>query len=68
LPKRYFIFQGYIKWDEDQFLKELILGQWLAYDNDSEFLFDSKYEKKWKQAMRDLNIDENRYANYVGIS
>ena len=68
LPKQYMIIEGYTKWNEEQLEKEIILGQWLAYENNKDFLFDHKHERKWSKALKELEIDENKYASHIGIS
>lgn len=65
-PDNYIVTLGYAGWEPGQLEKEMQENAWLNTHADSEILFNTPIEERWKKATEKLGIDVAHLSSDVG--
>ncbi len=65
-PKKFMVTLGYAGWGPGQLEQELQANSWLTTPADSDILFNTPIEQRWKKATEKLGIDIAHLSNDVG--
>jgi len=65
-PQCYLVTLGYAGWGPGQLEEELIANAWLTTPADTEILFNTPLEQRWKKATEKLGIDIAHLSSDVG--
>ncbi len=61
-----FIALGYAGWGAGQLEEEIMQNSWLTVPIDSEIIFSTDIDKRWKKAVKLLGIDADNLSNFAG--
>lgn len=65
-PEQFIVALGYAGWDAGQLEQELQDNSWLTIPADSELLFKTPIEQRWKKAAESLGIDLAHLSSDIG--
>lgn len=65
-PEQYMVTLGYAGWGPGQLESELQANSWLTIDADSDILFNTPIEQRWKKATEKLGIDIAHLSSDIG--
>lgn len=65
-PEQFMVTLGYAGWGPGQLEAELQTNSWLTIDADSDILFNTPIEQRWKKATEKLGIDIAHLSSDVG--
>jgi putative transcriptional regulator len=65
-PKDFIVTLGYAGWGPGQLEQEIQANSWLTTTADSNILFNTPIEQRWKKATEQLGIDISHLSNEVG--
>lgn len=65
-PKNFIVTLGYAGWGPGQLEEEIKANSWLTTSVDSDILFNTPIEQRWKKATEKLGIDVAHLSNEVG--
>lgn len=65
-PEQFMVTLGYAGWGPGQLEKELQANSWLTTPADSNILFNTPIEQRWKKATENLGIDIAHLSSEVG--
>lgn len=65
-PQKALMVLGYAGWGEGQIEEEIMANGWLHCDADSELLFDTPIEQKWRTALARLGADISGLSGEAG--
>ncbi len=65
-PEQFIVTLGYAGWGPGQLETELQANAWLTIDADSDILFNTPIEQRWKKATEKLGIDVAHLSSDIG--
>ena len=65
-PEKFMVTLGYADWGPGQLEEELKENSWLTTPANSEILFDTPVEQRWKKSTEQLGIDVAHLSNDIG--
>jgi putative transcriptional regulator len=65
-PEQFMVTLGYAGWGPGQLETELQSNSWLTIDADSDILFNTPIEQRWKKATEKLGIDIAHLSSDIG--
>ena len=65
-PEQFMVTLGYAGWGPGQLETELQANSWLTIDADSDILFNTPIEQRWKKATEKLGIDIAHLSSDIG--
>lgn len=65
-PEKFMVTLGYASWGPGQLENELKSNTWLTSPADSDIIFNTPIEQRWKKATNNLGIDLAHLSNDVG--
>ena len=65
-PEQYMVTLGYAGWGPGQLEKELKDNSWLTIEAESELIFNTPIELRWKKATEMLGIDIAHLSSDIG--
>jgi putative transcriptional regulator len=65
-PEEFMVTLGYAGWEAGQLESELQNNSWLTIDADSDILFNTPIELRWKKATQKLGIDVAHLSSDIG--
>jgi putative transcriptional regulator len=65
-PEHFIVTLGYAGWGPGQLEQELQANSWLTAPADSEILFNTPIELRWKKATEKLGIDLAHLSSDIG--
>jgi len=65
-PKKSLLVMGYTAWDKGQLEKEIEQNLWMVTEGDSDLIFNTRHQDKWKHALQRIGVDQSLFCGQIG--